>query len=129
MLARAELTVELGSALAAGQLEIHYQAYDESLNPYAKVREGLAHVATEYCSICADDDVVILPAIERCVAELERRSSLALAHGYYFNFIEQDAFEGAPARDHSRLRRSDRQSAIDVRQPLKLRFFKTCHFS
>lgn len=80
-------------SIGSVQLDVRHSTYDQSLDPYGKIKEGLGSVDTAYCSICADDDIVIVPAIERSVVELERRLDFSIAHGYYFNFIEQDAFD------------------------------------
>src|SRR6202165_4427458 len=80
-------------SITSAHLNIRHTTYDQSMDPYAKIGEGLSAVATAYCSICADDDVLIVPAVEKSVTELERRPDFGVAHGYYFNFIEQETFD------------------------------------
>lgn len=72
---------------------VRHVTFDSSTDPYAKMRDGMAMVETPYCSLCADDDLVVPAAIERCVRALERDPQAAVAHGYYFNFKETSVFE------------------------------------
>jgi len=74
-------------------LRVQHAVYPSEVDPYVKVREGLGRVTTPYCSLCADDDVVMLATIERCVAELERDPGAVAAHGYYFNFQATETFD------------------------------------
>jgi len=81
------------ATIARSRLGVRHAIYDERTEPYAKIRDGLGRVATEYCSICADDDVLVVEAVRGCVRQLERRPDFALGHGYYFNFLETDTLE------------------------------------
>lgn len=81
------------SAISALSLDVRHCVYDGQIDPYAKMREGLNAVVTPYCSICADDDLVLIPAIQRCIKALERDPHAALAHGAYFNFQETATFD------------------------------------
>lgn len=74
-------------------LNIRHVTFPTIIDPYVKMREGLEMVTTPYCSICADDDLVIVPAIRRCAEELGRDPTVAVAHGYYFNFNESSTFD------------------------------------
>jgi glycosyltransferase domain-containing protein len=74
-------------------LAVRHATYPPELHPYLKVREGVQLVATRYCSICADDDMVLLEALRTCVGVLENRSDVCAAHGLYFNFSEADFFD------------------------------------
>ncbi len=79
--------------IARSSLRVEHALYPSDVDPYVKIREGLGRVSTPFCSLCADDDIVVLPTLERCVAELERDRQAAVAHGYYFNFQEAKTFD------------------------------------
>jgi len=66
-------------------------AYPPDKDPYEKVADGLRAVATPFVSLCADDDVLLLPALDACLAALERQPALAAAHGTYLNFSENES--------------------------------------
>ena len=79
--------------IARSPLEIRHLTYPPTLDPYIKVREGLQAVRTAYCSLCADDDVLFLPAVAECLHLLSRRPEVGAAHGVYFNFLEGASFD------------------------------------
>ncbi len=81
-------------------LAIRHITYPPDLHPYLKVREGTQLVATKYCSICADDDIVLLPGLRTCLGLLERRPDVCAAHGLYFNFSEAECFHLAHIMYH-----------------------------
>jgi glycosyltransferase domain-containing protein len=74
-------------------LAIRHVAYPSDIHPYLKIRDGVQLVTTRYASLCADDDVVVPAAIRKCVDVLERNRDVCAAHGWYFNFTENDTFE------------------------------------
>lgn len=89
-----EREAQAQNASAAGALRnARHVAFGPTIDPYEKMRDGMGLVETPYCSLCADDDLVVPSAVERCVEALERDRSAALAHGLYFNFNETPAFE------------------------------------
>jgi glycosyltransferase domain-containing protein len=79
--------------VAALSLGVRHLQYDPATDPYVKIREGLRNVATPYCSVCADDDILFVPGVRQCVTQLDRRPDAAVSHGWYFNFIEQGTFD------------------------------------
>jgi len=79
--------------IARSPLEIRHRTYLPDLDPYLKVQDGLRAVDTAYCSLCADDDVVFLPALARCLRVLHRRADVCAAHGIYFNFFDGPSFD------------------------------------
>jgi len=69
-------------------LRVTYVECDESMQPFDKFREAVHRVGTPFCGLCADDDVVILDGLRRCVEHLERHEDVCVAHGYYFTFVD-----------------------------------------
>jgi len=84
---------ENGGRITRSPLSIRHATYPPEIHPFIKVKEGLELVDTLYCSICADDDVVLLPGLRRSIETLERQSAACAAHGYYFNFSEGQSFD------------------------------------
>jgi glycosyltransferase domain-containing protein len=77
------------AALVAGlDLDVRLLTYDASMTPFEKFWRGVEAVATEYCSLCADDDVLLLDALPPLVAYLGDHADFGAAHGWYFNFYE-----------------------------------------
>ena len=79
--------------IARSPLAIRHATYSPDLDPYLKVQDGLRTVGTAYCSLCADDDVVFLPALARCLRVLRRQADVCAAHGAYFNFFDGPSFD------------------------------------
>lgn len=78
--------------IARSPLSIRHATYPSDLHPFLKLSAGADLVGTPCCSVCADDDLVILPAVRRCLRLLGRRPDVAVVHGQYFNFSETDTF-------------------------------------
>lgn len=89
----AEMQQENARAIASGPANVRHVEYPPTVDPYVKIREGLGMVTTPYCSICADDDLIIVPVVRRCLEELDRDPAAVVAHGYYFNFTETSTFD------------------------------------
>jgi glycosyltransferase domain-containing protein len=87
-----EMRSQNKSTVSAMDLNVTHAEFDETIDPFAKMRDGLKRIRTPYSSICADDDVVFVAAVQRCVEVLERDRSAAVVHGYYFNFHESETF-------------------------------------
>ncbi len=79
-------------AIDAVSLDVHHAVFAETMDPYVKMREGFKLTNTPYCSLCADDDILMVSAIQRCVEQLENDPKAAVAHGQYFNFREDRSF-------------------------------------
>ena len=79
--------------IARSPLDIRHATYPVDLDPYLKVREGLRQVETAYCSLCADDDIVLLPGLEQSLRVLARDGDVCATHGTYFNFFDTDSFD------------------------------------
>jgi len=69
-------------------IRVEHVEYDESMVPFDKFREGIAKVQTPLCGLCADDDLVVVDGVSRCVAYLGENPEVAVAHGYCFTFLD-----------------------------------------
>jgi glycosyltransferase domain-containing protein len=74
-------------------LSIRHVCYPSDIDPFLKIGAGSRLVVTRYCSLCADDDLVVVPAVRRCIGVLERRPRASSAHGWYFNFSDAKTFD------------------------------------
>jgi hypothetical protein len=54
--------------------------------PWEKFWRGGEMVRTEYASLCADDDLVLVSSIRPIAEFLDAHPDYSLAHGWYFNF-------------------------------------------
>jgi len=63
---------------------VRHVVYDAAIPLRAKLEDGLGRLQTPYCVFCADDDLVIPDALERCVAHLDRHADHVGAQGLYF---------------------------------------------
>ncbi len=66
-----------------------YEEYEESTHPFDKFRDGLRHVRTPFCQFCADDDLILVDGVRRCVDRLAHDDGLVAAHGLCFVFQDQ----------------------------------------
>lgn len=73
---------------AAGKsgLDVRYETFDDAVSPWEKFWRGSELVRTPYCSLCADDDVVLPESLPPLVQHLETHPDFSLAHGWYFTF-------------------------------------------
>jgi glycosyltransferase domain-containing protein len=69
-------------------LDLTYLEFDTTTPPFDKFRDAVHRVETPFCGLCADDDLVVLPGVRRCVAHLAANDDIVAAHGYYFTFID-----------------------------------------
>jgi len=76
-----ELLASLGS-------RVKHIAFSEETEFSIKLSRGLEHVATQYVSFCADDDLVFLDAIQQSIPLLENDATVVSVHGLYLNFRE-----------------------------------------
>jgi glycosyltransferase domain-containing protein len=92
-------------ACSQRRLQIDHVRFDNDIRPDQKLIHGIGRVKTDYCSLCADDDLVFPDAIQACLAHLENHADVALCHGLYLNFN--------PQRNHAELRIEYASSSID----------------
>ena len=70
-------------------LKLEYAEFPSETHPFDKFREGLHKVTTEFCALCADDDLVLLDCVQRCLDALRSNPSASVAQGYSFSFLCQ----------------------------------------
>ena len=68
---------------------LEYVEFSSETHPFDKFREGLHKVTTEFCALCADDDLVMLDGVQRCLDALRSNPSASVAQGYSFSFLCQ----------------------------------------
>ena len=69
--------------------KLEYAEFPSETHPFDKFREGLHKVTTEFCALCADDDLVVLDGVQRCLDALRSNPSASVAQGYSFSFLCQ----------------------------------------
>ncbi len=78
------------TSVAAAKLDIRHLQYPPTIQPTLKVVDGLRQVQTPYCSFCADDDLIFVESVEKCIALLNVNAALVAAHGLYLNFSDEN---------------------------------------
>jgi glycosyltransferase domain-containing protein len=58
-------------------------------DPDKKLRQGIQRISTTFCAICADDDLVILDGVRRCLDALRGNPLVPGAEGSSFSFAPQ----------------------------------------
>lgn len=118
---RSEL-LEVNRARAeASPLDVTFMAFPPNIHPYDKFHEGAQTIKTAYCSMIADDDLVLLPALANCLAALKQAPDAIGAHGTYFNFIED--------RDYFNISYTvQRHSALNQPTPFKRLLWLMRHY-
>jgi glycosyltransferase domain-containing protein len=59
------------------------------MHPFDKFREGVHNVTTQFCALCADDDLVLLDGVDQCLEALRCNPRASVAQGYSFSFFCQ----------------------------------------
>ena len=72
---------------ARTNLKLKYSEFPSETHPFDKFREGVHKVTTEFCALCADDDLVVLDGVQRCLEALRADPSASVAQGYSFSFL------------------------------------------
>lgn len=67
-------------------LNIRVVVFDPDIPPFEKFWRGSEMVDTEFCSLCADDDLIITDSVEMLITFLQDRRDFSAAHGWYFTF-------------------------------------------
>jgi glycosyltransferase domain-containing protein len=68
---------------------LEYVEFPSETHPFDKFREGLHKVTTEFCALCADDDLVLLDCVQHCLDALRSNPNASVAQGYSFSFLCQ----------------------------------------
>jgi glycosyltransferase domain-containing protein len=72
--------------VAASSVDIELAEFPD-LDPTEKWRQGIHKVTTPFCALCADDDIVILEGVRRCLDVLRRNPVASAVQGYSFTFL------------------------------------------
>jgi glycosyltransferase domain-containing protein len=75
------------NVVEAANLELDYVEFRSETHPFDKFREGVHKVSTEFCGLCADDDLVLLDGVQRCLEALRSNPLGSVAQGYSFSFL------------------------------------------
>jgi len=68
-------------------LKLDYAEFPSEMHPFDKFREGVHKVTTDFCALCADDDLVLLDGVQRCLEALRSNPLASVAQGYSFSFL------------------------------------------
>lgn len=88
-------------------LKVRLEGLDPQVSPWEKFWRGSELVRTEFCSLCADDDLVLPGSLAPLVDFLWQHPDYCVSHGWYFTFyndvhigITASVYHGA-SLDHS----------------------------
>jgi glycosyltransferase domain-containing protein len=102
---------ERNRAAAAGlELDVRLESFPESMPPWEKFKAGADMVRTEYASLCADDDLLLVASLAPILDHLARNPDCGVAHGRYFQFYLSGAF--------GLMKMAYRSPSIDAAQPI-----------
>ena len=73
----------------ATNLTVEYLEFPSETHPFDKFREGVHKVTTDFCALCADDDLVVPDGVARCLDALRESPQASVAQGYSFSFLCQ----------------------------------------
>jgi glycosyltransferase domain-containing protein len=71
---------------AASTLDIEFAEFEDGA-PREKWRQGFRKVSTPLCGLCADDDIVILHGLSRCLDTLRSNPAASVVQGHAFSFL------------------------------------------
>jgi glycosyltransferase domain-containing protein len=75
--------------IGLADIDVDYAEFPSDMRPFDKFREGAHRVTTEFCALCADDDLVVLDGVQRCLDALRSNPQASVAQGYSFAFLCQ----------------------------------------
>jgi glycosyltransferase domain-containing protein len=84
-----QLRAATRKVVEATPLKLDYVEFPSETHPFDKFREGVHKVTTEFCALCADDDLVVLDGVRRCLDALRCKPQASVAQGYSFSFLCQ----------------------------------------
>ncbi len=87
-----EPSTQQANKAAAAKLDcdIRVKSFEQQIPPWEKFWRGSEMVETDYCSLCADDDLVMVESLDRIVEFLETHPDHSVAHGWYFTFYDNE---------------------------------------
>jgi glycosyltransferase domain-containing protein len=75
--------------IESAKLKLDCTEFPTETRPFDKFREGVHKVTTQFCALCADDDLVVLDGVKRCLDVLRANPQASVAQGYSFSFLCQ----------------------------------------
>src|SRR5258708_7113307 len=57
------------------KLKLDYAEFASETHPFDKFREGVHKVTTQFCVLCADDDLIVPDGVKRCLADTTTRTA------------------------------------------------------
>ena len=72
-------------------VKVTLKRFDPAIPPWEKFSRGAELVETEFASLCADDDLVLVSGIRAVVDFLAENADFSVAHGWYFSFYLRGA--------------------------------------
>ncbi len=83
---RPEVLAANRARVAASNLDVEFAAFPDG-NLIEKWRQGIHKVSTPFCALCADDDLVVLGGVRRCLDTLRGNPTASVVQGYSFTFL------------------------------------------
>ena len=83
---REEVMAANRARVAASSLETEFAEFPD-LEPTEKWRQGTHRVTTQFCAFCADDDLVILDGVRRCLETLRNNPAASVVEGCTLTFL------------------------------------------
>jgi glycosyltransferase domain-containing protein len=83
---RPELLAANRKRVAGSSLDAEFAEFPD-LDPTDKWRRGLHAVTTPFCAFCADDDLVILGGMRRCLDAIRSTPAASVVQGHSFSFL------------------------------------------
>ena len=106
--------------VALANFNLKYAEFPSEMHPFDKFREGVHKVTTEFFALCADDDLIVLDGVQRCLEAL-RSNPKRLGRPGLFLLVPLPPRRGHGSRKHSLFHRDDRRrdAAGTARQALR----------
>jgi glycosyltransferase domain-containing protein len=74
--------------LGTSSLDAEFAEFADT-DPDEKLRQGIHRISTTFCAVCADDDLVVLDGVRRCLDALRGNPLVPGAQGSSFSFAPQ----------------------------------------
>lgn len=76
------------AAVAKAPIDVSLRRFDSTVSPWEKFWRASELVQTPYCSLCADDDLLVPGSLAPLVQYLDDHRDYSAAHGWYFTFYD-----------------------------------------
>lgn len=90
---RQEIQAQNAGSVVRENLDLRHIRYETTMEVFEKILSGVDMVSTPYVAFCSDDDVVLPRGLQFSIKFLEQNPEYSAAHGSYFDFSENEAFE------------------------------------